>query len=529
MVETDLYIHVSDTTLEEGQPLRVWGYLLTEAGVPLQYAQICLKDKDWEIDDYLKHEDGSFVCQTITNTSGFYDITWNVKRSPDDFDKSIELYAEFKTSGNYIGSTSDVIDITIVVPEEPPEEEPTNGSTKLTINVDKTSVTEGEEIKIWGYLKTVDGRLLQGGRIWLKDKNDWPIVDEILQREYDINSPVYDDTDSNGYYQIRWDALFMDSLGNDIELYAEFDGSGVYEASTTKDNIIKITITEVPEEVPKGQIGSILFEIIEKWGKDDVEFTIPITNTSNQTTYNYIKLFDSTGKEIEREPDTLAFSKSIAADDTINILLTSNVEDVKNQVLTFKLYSSFSKISGDGLVDTKTITPIELPEEVKGIALNVTIEDTLNKFSGNVLISVLYGLVLKVDHVCDSPKEIAINETAIWEDLKQAFCISRFSLGDTVRVVAVGNDKEGNVVSVGKDITLMKTTNITINMSTEEVSEEENECFIRDPISDKCLVTNEQADWIKYGGLGLIGLYVFSTIAPIIKGVGHVFEKKTRK
>ena len=66
----------------------------------------------------------------------------------------------------------------------------------------------------------------------------------------------------------------------------------------------------------------------------------------------------------------------------------------------------------------------------------------------------------------------------------------------------------------------------------EEIKSEE--CFIDNPLyplksDNPCLITNEQATWIKYGAIGIAGLYVFSTVAPIIKGTGKIFEKKVSK
>ena len=68
----------------------------------------------------------------------------------------------------------------------------------------------------------------------------------------------------------------------------------------------------------------------------------------------------------------------------------------------------------------------------------------------------------------------------------------------------------------------------------EEKLEEQKECFIDNPLyplksDNPCLITDEQATWIKYGVIGIAGLYVFSTVTPIIKGAGKVFEKKISK
>lgn len=130
-----------------------------------------------------------------------------------------------------------------------------------------------------------------------------------------------------------------------------------------------------PVENPTGQIGSIRHTIHEEIGEDEVIFTIPITNNSSKTTYNYIELYDASGKKIDKEPDIRYVS--IGAGKTVNISLSSrwktswSIEDVQGQIVTFKLLSSFSWLLGHQKVDTKSYSvaayeekpPVEPPVE----------------------------------------------------------------------------------------------------------------------------------------------------------------------
>jgi len=75
-----------------------------------------------------------------------------------------------------------------------------------------------------------------------------------------------------------------------------------------------------------------------------------------------------------------------------------------------------------------------------------------------------------------------------------------------------------------------------VNETREEAEEskEQEDCFIDNPLyplksDNPCLISDTQATWIKYGVIGVAGLYVFSTVAPIIKGTGKIFEKKVSK
>ncbi len=109
--------------------------------------------------------------------------------------------------------------------------------TKLTINVDRTSVREGKPIRIYGRLVDSYGNGVPYRTIYLYD-SDYGRDDEIICEECRCNAVK---TDSNGYWSCIWIAKKMD-LDWSVEIYAKFKGDNAYDGC--ESNQIKVIVIQ---------------------------------------------------------------------------------------------------------------------------------------------------------------------------------------------------------------------------------------------------------------------------------------------
>lgn len=112
-------------------------------------------------------------------------------------------------------------------------------------------------------------------------------------------------------------------------------------------------------DIPEGKIGTITHEAYEHLGEDEIDFEIPVTNTSNESKRFYVDLRNENGDVLDREPKC---NKSIPAGETEIIHMSSvgdllspwSFEDVRGQTVTFELILSNSICAHIKIVDTVT-------------------------------------------------------------------------------------------------------------------------------------------------------------------------------
>lgn len=77
------------------------------------------------------------------------------------------------------------------------------------------------------------------------------------------------------------------------------------------------------------------------------------------------------------------------------------------------------------------------------------------------------------------------------------------------------NDLENNIITLEDSAKKNSDDNKELAKDTEEEAEEqreEEECFIENPFNDECLITNEQATWLKYGTIGIGAAFIIGTL-----------------
>ena len=267
--------------------------------------------------------------------------------------------------------------------------------TTLNLLAPQSNVTKGDLIFFEGYLKDTQGNPIYNARINFYHRIIG--LDVALRDSATNNLYVY--TQSNGSFIAAWEAYSVAVFGRELKLIAKFTGNNEFNSDdsvvrtvnildkTPADPCFDVTCEDkcidtdlytqrcidgncIPnllvemnsskcgyEPTLDIKIGEITYEIDKQIGEDEITFNIEVINNSNETIYNYIKLFDNSGKELDKTPNTY---KYVTARNTIDIKLTSkgdlltpwSIENVQGQLINIKLYSSFKALFGYEEVDS---------------------------------------------------------------------------------------------------------------------------------------------------------------------------------
>jgi len=105
--------------------------------------------------------------------------------------------------------------------------------TLLTLNTPSSSVGEGDTITFTGRLIRADtGAGIAYATVKIYDSDTWPTPHDLL---------ASGTTDAYGYFSISWVAKPMDWLDRTVEIYAKYDGSSVYNSSTSSQYTVTVT------------------------------------------------------------------------------------------------------------------------------------------------------------------------------------------------------------------------------------------------------------------------------------------------
>ena len=193
--------------------------------------------------------------------------------------------------------------------------------TVLTLNKPPSIVSEGQVVVFTGRLVRRDnGEPIGGAAIKIYDSD--VEFDDLMAEGY---------TDPNGYFSIRWVAEPKDPFDRTVEVYAKFEGSGLYGPSSSERFIITVserskvpttlTLSPPPSSIVEGQ--PIIFS-----GR------LVIADTGEPVAGAVIKIYDS-----DVESDDLVASGMTDSDGYFYITWTAEPKDPFDR--TVEVYAKF--------------------------------------------------------------------------------------------------------------------------------------------------------------------------------------------
>lgn len=230
---TKIILDPIPSTVEQGDEIVFSGILTTDDG------KYFIPDKTIYIKDDVDFGSDNITSTVMTDKNGRFSIKQiGIPRSDGG---SWDFYAVFEGSDTLSKSRSKTYSVYVV--------ESVAYQTKIMLEKIPSLVYVGDTITFTGVLVS-DNSPIENALVEIKDDDSFRSDDVLASGK----------TDSNGYFSIIWIA-YQDSVEDELEIYAVFDGNESYSESRSPNQILniqkhatKITLDPIPSNVNIGDV-----------------------------------------------------------------------------------------------------------------------------------------------------------------------------------------------------------------------------------------------------------------------------------
>lgn len=395
-----------------------------------------------------------------------------------------------------------------------------------------TDVTPTEIVQLTAYLIDYFGNPLQNGS---------------FVNFYKGNTLIVTSGTVDGYAYCNYTSVVEDSEQT-LTFSAEYLGiENVYAPS--EDTVNVLFEEHIQPEI--GEIGAVTYEMIKQVGNDEITFYISVTNLTDEEQCFYINLMDPENETevLEKAPNIpvlLRIADRIPAGDTEVIELSStwdlrwNINNVIGQIVTFELRHSEPILDALGVVVCNPLkSAYDVVHKVSvdltniDIIVSVCADNTEGLITKDLQIGLMYSdptTVTKTD-VCMSPMNVIniANEEfcTSWHRPGPFTCSGTAYLADSMFVAyARGFDDEDNEYYEYSSIFRSVYGTKQVSLKVTDDSLVDDECYIWSPVDPtKCLLTDNQAKFLMYGGIFALSLYGLHVFKPVIHGAGETLKE----